>query len=41
MSWSFTGVEELMKYVTCLMLKSALTEPYLFFHLFLQSKMSF
>ena len=41
MSWSFTGVEGLMKYVSCLMLKSALTEPYLFFHLFLQSKMSF
>ena len=40
MSWSFTGVEGLMKYVSCLMLKSALTEPCLFFRIFLQSKMS-
>ena len=41
MSWSFTGVGGLIKYVSYLMSKSALTEPCLFFYTFLQSKMSF
>ena len=41
MSWSFTGVEGLIKDVLCLMLKSTRTEPCLFLHMFLQSKMSF
>ena len=31
MSWTFTGVGGLMKYVSYLMSKSALTEPCLFF----------